>query len=161
MLKVNINLIFTVINVIIIYIVLSKFMFKKMEAKFAKRATAIDKEFEEAALKQKAADELKAEYESKIASIGTAEEEAVREARTKADEEARRIKEEAEKEAESIKAAARDTAEAQKDQILRRAEQEVADMVMAATSKAVGNQKGAQVDGALYDDFLNKAGDKE
>ena len=50
---------------------------------------------------------------------------------------------------------------AQKDQILRRAEQEVADMVMQAAQKAVGGQKGAKVDGALYDDFLNKAGDKE
>ncbi len=161
MLKVNINIIFTVINVIIIYIVLSKFMFKKMEAKFAKRAAAIDKEFETAALKQKEADLLNAEYKEKVASIGTEKEEVMREARAQADEEARQIKEAASNEAEAIRTSAQDTAEAQKDQILRRAEQEVADMVMQAAQKAVGGQKGAKVDGALYDDFLNKAGDKE
>ncbi len=161
MLRININLIFTVINVIIIYLILNKMLFKKKNAQHEKRAAAIDREFELAAAKQKEADALKAEYDQKIASIGTAEEDAVKEARAKADEEARQIRAAAEEEAEAIKAAARDTAEAQKDQILRRAEQEVADMVMEATSKAVGNQKGAKVDGALYDDFINKAGDKQ
>ena len=40
------------------------------------------------------------------------------------------------------------------------AEKEIADMVVDATVKIVGEKKGADVDNALYDKFLDKAGDE-
>ena len=45
--------------------------------------------------------------------------------------------------------------------MLRKAEQELADLVMSATSKVAGGQKGADVDKALLDEFISEAGDKE
>lgn len=161
MLKVNINLIFTVINVIIIYLILNKFLFKKMERNFAKRAAAIDKEFELAALKQQEADNLKVEYEKQLADAEQIKIDTIREARIQADEDARIIKEAATVEASKIKASAVEAAEAQKEQIMHKAESELADMIMAATSKVVGSQTGADVDNAILDEFINKAGDKE
>ena len=93
MLKININLIFTVINVIIIYIVLNKLLFKKKNAQHEKRAAAIDKEFELAAVKQREADQLKSDYEQQLASVEAMKQDTLREARAQADEEARLIKE--------------------------------------------------------------------
>ena len=48
----------------------------------------------------------------------------------------------------------------QKAQILKKAEKDIADMVVDATVKIVGEKKGADVDNALYDKFLDKAGDE-
>ena len=44
----------------------------------------------------------------------------------------------------------RDAAVAQKNQIMSKAEKQLADMVVEATSKLVANQKGADVDAALF-----------
>ena len=41
-----------------------------------------------------------------------------------------------------------------------KAEKDIADMVVDATVKIVGEKKGADVDNALYDKFLDKAGDE-
>ena len=161
MLKVNINLIFTVINVIIIYLILNKMLFKKMEGKFARRAAAIDKEFEEAAVKQQEADQVKADYEKQLEAAEQIKIETIKEARAKADEDDKLIKDNAMAEAEKIKANAIDAAEAQKAQVMRKAEAELADMIMSATNKVVGNQQGANVDKALLDEFINKAGEEQ
>ena len=42
----------------------------------------------------------------------------------------------------------------------QKAEKDIADMVVDATVKIVGEKKGADVDNALYDKFLDKAGDE-
>ena len=47
----------------------------------------------------------------------------------------------------------------QKEQILKKAEKEIADMVVDAAAKVVGSNS-ADTNAALYDTFLNKAGDK-
>ena len=52
-------------------------------------------------------------------------------------------------------------AENQKTQILKKAEKEIADMVVDAAVKVVGKNSGADVDSSLYNEFLDKAGDKQ
>ena len=80
----------------------------------------------------------------------------------KTDEEAKKITDAAHDQATKIVEDARDAAVAQKNQIMSKAEKQLADMVVEATSKLVANQKGADVDAALFDEFLNnKAGDKQ
>lgn len=48
MLKLDINLVFTVINLLIIYFILSKFLFKPVKNILAKRQEEIDKQYAEA-----------------------------------------------------------------------------------------------------------------
>ena len=62
--------------------------------------------------------------------------------------------------AKQVKEDAITDAENQKAQILKKAEKDIADMVVDATVKIVGEKKGADVDNALYDKFLDKAGDE-
>ena len=74
----------------------------------------------------------------------------LQEARQTADAEYKRIVSDAEKTAKQVKEDAITDAENQKAQILKK----------AATVKIVGEKKGADVDNALYDKFLDKAGDE-
>ena len=63
------------------------------------------------------------------------------------------------KTASQIKDDAEAEAISQKEQILKKAEKEIADMVVDAAAKVVGSNS-ADTNAALYDTFLNKAGDK-
>ena len=103
MLEFNItSIIFTVINVIIIYIILNFMLFRKMNKNFARRAAAIDAAFEEAAEKGKQADEVAADYTQKIAAVEVKEAEVLKEARVKADEEAKKITDAAHEDRKSV-----------------------------------------------------------
>ena len=75
------------------------------------------------------------------------------------DEEYQRIVTDAHKTASQIKDDAEAEAISQKEQILKKAEKEIADMVVDAAAKVVGSNS-ADTNAALYDTFLNKAGDK-
>ena len=66
----------------------------------------------------------------------------------------------AKKEATKVKQEATAKAEEEKEKILKGAEQEIADMVVDAARKIMADRKGSEVDGALYNKFLEKAGDE-
>ena len=66
------------------------------------------------------------------------------------------IVEDANVKARQINEEAKQNAQNQKEQILKSVEGEIADMVVDATSKIVAGKTDNK---ALYDEFLNKAGD--
>ena len=138
MLRLDWNLLFTVINLLLLFVLMKIFLFKPVQKIIAARQAEADKQFDEAAAKQAEADGLKAQYAKSIASV---EEEKSK---------AKQIKEDAAVEAEN-----------QKTQILKKAEKEIADMVVDAAVKVVGKNSGADVDSSLYNEFLDKAGDKQ
>ena len=109
--------------------------------------------------KQNEADVLKSKYEEALSETETEKKKVLQEARKSADEEYQRIVKSARKEAEKIKIDAEADANSQKAQILKNAEKEIADMVIDATAKVVASEK-ATSNSAIYDRFLNKAGDE-
>ena len=113
------------------------------------------------AAKQAEADGLKAQYAKSIASVEEEKSKAMQETMKKADAEYQRIVGDAESKAKQIKEDAAVEAENQKTQILKKAEKEIADMVVDAAVKVVGKNSGADVDSSLYNEFLDKAGDKQ
>ena len=117
------------------------------------------KKFDEAAAKQSEAEELKTKYEAVLSDAENEKKKVVAEARKTADEEYQRIVTDAHKTASQIKDDAEAEAISQKEQILKKAEKEIADMVVDAAAKVVGSNS-ADTNAALYDTFLNKAGDK-
>ena len=51
-------------------------------------------------------------------------------------------------------------AENTKPQIIKKAEKEIADMVVSAATKVVAGTDNVSADNSLYDEFLNKAGEE-
>ena len=151
------NVLFTVINLLILFVLMRIFLYKPVQKIIAARQAEADKQFDEAAAKQSEAEELKTKYEAVLSDAENEKKKVVAEARKTADEEYQRIVTDAHKTASQIK----DEAEAisQKEQILKKAEKEIADMVVDAAAKVVGSNS-ADTNAALYDTFLNKAGDK-
>ena len=129
------NVLFTIINLLILFVLMRIFLYKPVQKIIAKRQEEADRQFGEAAAKQSEAEDLKTKYQAVLSDAD-------------AHKTASQIKDDAEAEAIS-----------QKEQILKKAEKEIADMVVDAAAKVVASNS-KDTNAALYDTFLNKAGDK-
>ena len=120
------------------------------------------KEYEKAIATQKEADALRQQYDDSLRQLEEERKETLRTARRNADAEYQRIVGSAEEKAASIKSDAQIQAESTRQQVLKRAEREIADMVLEAATKITGDAtEGKQINSALYDEFLSKAGDRQ
>ena len=149
MLRVDWNLLLTIINLLLLFVLMRIFLFKPVQKIIAARQEEADRQFKEAGESKQAAEEARKQYEASLANAEEAKKQVLQEARQTADAEYKRIVSDAVTDAEN-----------QKAQILKKAEKDIADMVVDATVKIVGEKKGADVDNALYDKFLDKAGDE-
>ena len=66
MLRIDINLLFTVINLIIIYVIIRKLLFKPVKKIIAQREAEINKQYEDAKATQDNAAALKVQYEQAL-----------------------------------------------------------------------------------------------
>ena len=67
MLRLDINLVFTIINLIVLFVLMRIFLFKPVNNIIAKREEAIRKQFDDADAVRKEAENLKTEYEASLA----------------------------------------------------------------------------------------------
>lgn len=160
MLRLDWNVLFTVINLIILFVAMRLVLFKPVQRIIAARQEEADRQFKEAAASKAEAEELKAKYTESLENAEKEKAKTIQEARKTADQEYQRIVSDAEITAKQMKEDAKAAAETQKAQILKDAEKEIADMVVDAAGKVVGSRSGADVDMALYNEFINKAGDE-
>ena len=160
MLRIDFNLIFTVINILILFGGLWFVLFKPVRKILDERQAEADREYEEAKAKQAEADESKEKYDASLVELEQIKAQTMTEARRKAEDEYQRIIDHAEVQAKDITDRAAIEAENQKKKIIKSAEEEIADMVVEAAGKVAGSAGGADFDRSLYDEFLSKkAGD--
>ena len=112
------NVLFTVINLLILFVLMRIFLYKPVQKIIAARQAEADKQFDEAAAKQSEAEELKTKYEAVLSDAENEKKKVVAEARKTADEEYQRIVTDAHKTASQIKDDAEAEAISQKEQIL-------------------------------------------
>ncbi len=159
MLRLDINIIFTFINIFILYIVVKKFLLGPVNAILAKRKETIEGKFEEADITKQEALSLKEKYEVSVSGIEEEKKLAASEARKDAMLEYERIVSDAQNEADKILVSAKENAQADKDKVLQKAKAEISDMVIDAAAKVMGAGSNADSDKKLYEQFLAKAGD--
>ena len=153
------SIILTVVNLLVLLIALRIFLFKPVQKIIAARQKEADRQFEENAKRQEEAEELKGQYEASLAEVHAEKKTILNNARNEADEQYQKIVSEARVEAKNIKKKASVEAEAQKEQILKSAEKEITDIILEAATKVVGEQSGSESNTALYEEFLDKAGE--
>lgn len=160
MLRVDINLLFTIINLLILFVLMYIFLLKPVRKIIEQRQETIDQQFKDAEDAKMSAHELESKYHKSMEEIKEEKRRVLQEASRKADMDYHRIIDDANGKAKQIKEEAQLEGENQKKQILLKAEKEIADMVVDATVKVVSSNRNLDVDAALYNKFLDKAGDK-
>lgn len=160
MLRIDINLLFTVINLLILFAALKIFLFKPVQKIIDARQEEADRQFADAQNHKQEADAMKAQYEKYVADVEEEKNRILSDAKKSADEEYQKIVNEAMKVAKEVQQDAVKNAQNEKNRIVKDAENEIADLVVDAASKMVACENGAKVDHALFDKFLGKAGDE-
>lgn len=156
MLKLDWNLLFTVINLLILAAAMWHFLFKPVRKILDARRAEADREAALLRVKSQEADAAKARYEKCLSDTEEERRQILQKARKQADDEYKKIVSNARTTARKIEADATADAVRSKERILADAEQAIADMIALATEKNMGDGGGARVDHALYDEFLSK-----
>lgn len=160
MLKFDWNMLWTLINLIIFFVLMKVFLFKPIKKTLDKRKELLDNQFKEADDTKQEAEKLKLQYEQQL--IGVEDEKAQIISKTREDARAEYDKtiDRARSDAQKIKADAAKTARIQAESTKRAVKEEIANVAIQAAEKVVGREVSAQTDSDIFDEFLNESSDK-
>lgn len=162
MLRLDWNLLFTVINLLFLYFLMKKFLFGRVNKVIEERRQLIEKQFADAKAAQDTADELKAEYETKLAAAGEERENILAQAKAQAQAESERRLAETDAELEQKRRRAEADMAVERANVLREMKSEIASLVIDAAAKVVDDQDTKDTirnDRKLYDKFIAEAGE--
>lgn len=161
MLRLDINLVFTIVNIVVLYICMRLFLFKPVNKILKQRQDAVQKQFDDAKEAQDKAEALKQEYEASLTNARAESDRMMEEAKKKADAEYERVVKNADEEAAAKMQQAEEAIKVEKEKSMRKMQDEIKDLVVSVASKVVGDQVSAEDSSRLYDDFIAKMGEKK
>lgn len=156
MLQINYNLIFTVINLLVLYAVLRVVFFKPINRMLEERQAQVEQDFADAAKAKAEAEAAQSASEAAKSAFEASKELEMMQAQQRAAEEYDRILAAAQQEADGIVSRAAQEAQQERADVIEQTQRELTALVMEATAKVVVSG-GAAEDAALYDQFLRTA----
>lgn len=157
MLKFDFNLLWTIFNLIIFYLLMRLFLIKPIRKTLQARKELIDNKFKEAEDTVNAANEKMADYEDKIKNVDTEAKEIISDARDKAKVEYNKILDKANDDAAKMKQDAQKQIKQDTENARRDVKEELAKLAMETAQKVVGESVNAQTDADIYNKFLNES----
>ena len=156
MIQINMNLVYTIINLVVLYLLLRHFLIRPVTQIMEKRKQMVEEGFKNAQDMQDQAARMKQEYEE---ALNGAKQESLRivdSARRSAKAEYDRIVGEAGDKAGSIIESAKETVQMEREKTMKELQSEIAGLAAASAAKIVGRQTGEQADRELYEQFLKE-----
>lgn len=156
MLKFDLNILWTLINLVFFFLLMKLFLFKPIKKVLDKRQEIVDAEIENARKTNELADEKLADYESRIANVDSEAEQIVATAKDNAKAEYDKIICRAEDDAKQIREIAKKQGESEVQAMRRAAKEEIASVAFEAAEKIVGNSINDKTNSDIFDEFLNE-----
>lgn len=160
MLKFDFNFIWTIINLIIFFLLMRLFLLKPIKKVLDKRKEMIDNQFSAAEEKEKSAMELYNEYQSQLSGVEDEKKQIIVDARSSAKAEYNKIVDKAYSDADKIKTDAQRAANLETEKIKRAVREGIASLAMETAAKVVGDKTSSDYDSAMYDKFLDESSDE-
>lgn len=160
MLKFDWNILFTLINLVIFYLLMKRFLFKPILKVMNQRNEMINKQFEEADSAKSEAEELKKQYEVKLQGADDESRRILADARENANAEYSRIMDRAEEDVAKMKADAQKQISAESQKAMLSARENIASLAMQAAEKVVGANVSEEQNSAIFDEFLKESSEE-
>ena len=157
MLKFDLNLLWTVINLIVFFVLMKVFLFKPIKKTLDARKELIAKQFKDAEDANNAAEQKMADYESKIANVQSEAEQIISDAKDNAKVEYGKIISRAEVDTARMKKEAQKQIDAEKESTRAAAKEEIASLAMQAAEKVVGANVDDKTNNNILNEFLNES----
>ena len=161
MLKLDINLLWTVVNVLIMYALLRKFLFKPVQDVIAKRQQMVDANLADAETSKKEAAETMNAAQEKLRNVDNEAAARREESAQQAEKQKEQLLAEAQRQADAIVAEGKAAAEAERASKLRQADAQIADLTRTMCAKVLERNLTQQDDARMLDDLLQKAGESD
>ncbi len=159
MLKLNINLLFTIINLLVLYFLMKKFLFNPLNNILDKRKNLLEQQYAEAYLTKDNALKLKNEYEDALKTTNDLSKQIIDETKAQARVEYDNIIRSANEEAGKIIANANKNIKSQHSKELLKMKTEIANLAMETATKIIGANVTPESNKIIYERFLTEAGE--
>lgn len=160
MLKFDINIVWTLFNLILFYVLMRVFLFKPIKRTLDARKQLIDNQFKSAQDKEDSAIALKAQYESQLSGVEDEKKQIIADAKKDAKAQYDKIVAKAGDDAEKIKSDAKKASDIECEKARLAVKEEIAALAMETAAKVVGKEASADTDSELYNKFLNESSDE-
>ena len=161
MLKLDINLLWTVVNVLIMYALLRKFLFKPVQDVLDKRQKMVDDELANAQDAKTKAEAALAAANDKLHNVDVEAAARREESAQQAEKQKEQLLTGAQRQADAIVAEGKAAAEAERASKLRQADAQIADLTRTMCAKVLERNLTQQDDARMLDDLLQKAGESD
>lgn len=158
LLRIDWNVVFTIINLIVLYLALRKFLIKPVTNIMEQRKQMIEGEIADARKEKDKAYDLKAQYEDKLTQAHKESSEIIEKARKSAQTEYNNKVSVASAEADRIIMDAHKAVELDREKTVQDLQSEIAGLAVAAAEKVLGESGTKESNQLMYDQFLAKAG---
>ena len=159
--KIDINLVFTIINLLVLYLLMKKFLFGPIIKVMDVRKAMIDQQFAGAKEQEDQAKALKEQYEGALKSAREESFQIMEQDRKEAKAQADKTVEDTQAKVSAMLAKAQEDINTERENAMRQMKDDVASLAMEAAGKIIGKNSGADQDLSLYDQFIEKAGDPD
>ena len=152
------TVIFTVLNLLILYVVLRKLLFGRVNRILEERAALVEKELSSAERQKAQAEEMRKEYEDQLAQAHAQAAKIVDQAKARGEQE---ILDQAQEDTRRMQEQAQAKNRADREKLMRSARQEVAQLAVLAAAKVTGQALDQDSDRAMAEQFLSEAGERK
>ena len=159
MISIDLNLVWTIINIIVLYLLLKHFLIGPVTNIMDRRRQMIEDGFKIAQAAQDDANRLKQEYETALSGAKQESVQLVEDARKSARAEYDRIVNEAGEKAGSMIEAAKESVRTEREQTMKELKSQIAGLAAASAARIIGGHADEKGNSALYDQFLKEAGE--
>jgi len=150
-----VTLVFTFINIIILYIILRKILFKPVTKHMQDRTQKIQEALDMAEEAKRKVDEMKSEYDAKLRDAKMEGNKIVEDYQKMANKEYEIAVIHAKKEADLIIQKAKSELEIEKEQLISQTKKEMSDLVLNATAKVLEKNIDNDANRRLISDFID------
>lgn len=155
------TMIFAWVNLLILFFVLKKILFKPIKNMIDKRQEEITNLYDDANKSKEDAKALKEDYETKLEKANEESEQIIRDATRKAQLKEEEILHEAQENAAKVLARAEEQIDMEKKQALNDIKDEVSDMAVAIASAVLERDVKEEENQEIIDNFIEGLGDKK
>ena len=159
MISIDLNLVWTIINIIVLYLLLKHFLIGPVTNIMDRRRQMIEDGVKNAQAAQDDANRLKQEYETALSGAKQESVQLVEDARKSARAEYDRIVNEAGEKAGSMIEAAKESVRTEREQTMKELKSQIAGLAAASAARIIGGHADEKGNSALYDQFLKEAGE--
>ena len=160
MLEINYGLIWTIINLIVFYLLLKHFLFKPIQNIMQQREEMIQGKIDHANAVEKEAQQNKQKYEQALASAKDESIEMIQKAKQRAREEADTILLEANQEVIRLRKEAEASIEQERKRETKKMQDQVAGLALTAVQKVLSEQLNEKENENFYNRFLKETGEQ-